>query len=63
MNKIDRFYFNVLCYGILVLAVPCVLLAQLFDSFIRAGADVWALHLYIGEARGRAEARIARAKA
>jgi hypothetical protein len=46
-----------------VLAVPCVLLAQLFDSFIRAGADVWALHLYIGEARGRAEARIARAKA
>lgn len=63
MNKIERLYFNILCYGILVVFSPFMLLAQLLDSFVRFGVDVWYLHRFIGEKRAAVEARIARAKA
>lgn len=63
MTRVERFYFNILCYLILTLFSPLLLIAQCLDSFLRWGVDLWRMHQYIqNDAIPRIEARIARAK-
>lgn len=42
-----KVYLFIMSYGILIVASPIILAAQLLDSFQRAGVDIWSLHNFI----------------
>lgn len=42
-----RILLYVSCYGILFWATPILLLAHIFDGFVRTACDAWGFHKYI----------------
>lgn len=63
MTRVEKFYFYLMLYTVLVLALPLMLLAHFFDSFNRTFFDVCELHKHIHYKFDEVEARLAKAKA